>query len=55
LNQGKDEDVVFWVYTPDSIQEGTWKEPAERNIKDVVGSCDPMSMILDHLCSSTDN
>ncbi|KAJ7319085.1 hypothetical protein DFH08DRAFT_394574 [Mycena albidolilacea] len=39
---GKDEDVVFWVYTPDSVQKGTWKEPAERNIKDVIGSCDPM-------------
>ncbi|KAJ7354396.1 hypothetical protein DFH08DRAFT_854755 [Mycena albidolilacea] len=39
---GKDEDVVFWVYTPDSVQDGTWTQPAERNIKDIVGACDPL-------------
>ncbi|KAJ7812384.1 hypothetical protein B0H14DRAFT_2377620, partial [Mycena olivaceomarginata] len=42
LRCGKDEDVVFWVYTPDSVQDGTWTQPAERNIKDVVGDCDPL-------------
>ncbi|KAF8207946.1 hypothetical protein K438DRAFT_1575465, partial [Mycena galopus ATCC 62051] len=25
---GRDEDVVFWVYTPDSGEEGTWTKPA---------------------------
>ncbi|KAJ6483920.1 hypothetical protein C8R45DRAFT_999728 [Mycena sanguinolenta] len=39
---GRDEDVVFWVYTPDSPQDGTWTQPAELNIQDIVGQCDPL-------------
>ncbi|KAJ7039389.1 hypothetical protein C8F04DRAFT_1086640 [Mycena alexandri] len=39
---GKDEDVVFWVYTPDSSQDGTWTELAEKQISNVLGLCDPL-------------
>ncbi|KAJ7314292.1 hypothetical protein DFH08DRAFT_1042040 [Mycena albidolilacea] len=39
---GKDEDVVFWVYTPDGLQDGTWSQPAERHITDILGPCDPL-------------
>ncbi|KAJ7661461.1 hypothetical protein DFH06DRAFT_374144 [Mycena polygramma] len=39
---GKDEDVVLWVYTPDASQDGTWTEPAERKITDIIGRCGPL-------------
>ncbi|KAJ7616434.1 hypothetical protein FB45DRAFT_1034752 [Roridomyces roridus] len=39
---GKDEDVVFWVYTPDGAQDGTWTQSAEKKITDVLGTCDPV-------------
>ncbi|KAJ7166045.1 hypothetical protein C8R46DRAFT_293641 [Mycena filopes] len=39
---GKDEDVVFWVYTPDSAQDGTWTDPAQLQISNVLGLCDPL-------------
>ncbi|KAJ7140894.1 hypothetical protein C8R44DRAFT_238342 [Mycena epipterygia] len=37
---GKDEDVVFWVYTPDSSQDGTWTKLAERTWAEILGPCD---------------
>jgi hypothetical protein len=40
LNQGKDQDVLLWVYTPDCSQDGSWNQEAERDIREVVGSCD---------------
>ncbi|KAJ7661458.1 hypothetical protein DFH06DRAFT_374060 [Mycena polygramma] len=39
---GIDEDVVFWVYTPDASQDGTWTESVERQITDILGPCEPM-------------
>ncbi|KAJ7502600.1 hypothetical protein B0H11DRAFT_2274728 [Mycena galericulata] len=39
---GKEEDVVFWVYTPDTPQDGAWTRPAERKITEVLGTCDPL-------------
>jgi len=39
---GKSQDVVFWVYTPDATQDGSWTEPAERRITDVLGDCDQL-------------
>ncbi|KAJ7740576.1 hypothetical protein B0H16DRAFT_1464808 [Mycena metata] len=39
---GKEEDIVFWVYTPDTSQDGTWIKTAEKQIPDVLGQCDPL-------------
>ncbi|KAJ7926409.1 hypothetical protein B0H13DRAFT_2653845 [Mycena leptocephala] len=39
---GKERDVLLWVYTPDSSQDGSWNERAEKHIGEVVGSCDPL-------------
>ncbi|KAK6977622.1 FAD-binding-3 domain-containing protein [Favolaschia claudopus] len=39
---GEDEDIVFWVYTPDADEDGSWTQVAEKNITDVVGPCDPL-------------
>ncbi|KAF7289943.1 FAD-binding-3 domain-containing protein [Mycena indigotica] len=42
LVSGAAEDLTFWVYTPDSDQDGSWTQPADRRITDVVGECDPL-------------
>ncbi|KAJ7174615.1 hypothetical protein C8R46DRAFT_1347724 [Mycena filopes] len=46
---GKNEDVVFWVYTPSSAQDGTWTQPAAQPISSVLGLCDPLISKLDEL------
>ncbi|KAJ7123121.1 hypothetical protein C8R44DRAFT_785327 [Mycena epipterygia] len=38
---GKEQDIALMVYTPDSTQDGTWTEEAERKFTDVLGPCDP--------------
>ncbi|KAJ7140900.1 hypothetical protein C8R44DRAFT_762051 [Mycena epipterygia] len=37
---GKSDDVFLWVYTPESSQDGTWREEAGRKIVDIIGPCD---------------
>ncbi|KAJ7123109.1 hypothetical protein C8R44DRAFT_160970 [Mycena epipterygia] len=37
---GKEENIALWLYTPDSTQDGTWTEEAERKLTDVLGPCD---------------
>ncbi|KAJ7254971.1 hypothetical protein B0H12DRAFT_1233240 [Mycena haematopus] len=37
---GGERDIAISVYTPDSTQDGTWTEPAEKKITDVIGKCD---------------
>ncbi|KAJ7488100.1 hypothetical protein FB451DRAFT_1226419 [Mycena latifolia] len=37
---GSENDIMLWVYTPDSSQDGTWTEEAEQKITDVLGPCD---------------
>ncbi|KAJ7657378.1 hypothetical protein DFH06DRAFT_1328190 [Mycena polygramma] len=51
---GKDRDVLLWVYTPDSSQDGSWSEEAERDIREVVGPCDLlMQKLVAHAGPST--
>ncbi|KAJ7195788.1 hypothetical protein GGX14DRAFT_700658 [Mycena pura] len=38
--EGEAEDVNICLYTPDSSQDGTWKDETEMTITDVLGSCD---------------
>ncbi|KAJ6589226.1 hypothetical protein B0H19DRAFT_233413 [Mycena capillaripes] len=38
---GEEGDTTVWLYTPDSSQEGTWTDEAEKKISLVTGSCDP--------------
>ncbi|KAJ7745427.1 hypothetical protein DFH07DRAFT_16260 [Mycena maculata] len=35
----KEQDIMLWVYTPDSRQDGTWTDPAEKKFADVLGPC----------------
>ncbi|KAJ7057799.1 hypothetical protein C8F01DRAFT_1151111 [Mycena amicta] len=42
LIAGQSQDLTFWVYTPDSDQDGSWTQPAERRLTDVLGKCDPL-------------
>ncbi|KAJ7779890.1 hypothetical protein B0H16DRAFT_1500163 [Mycena metata] len=37
---GPDHDVSILLYTPDSSQNGTWVEAAEKKLIDVIGPCD---------------
>ncbi|KAJ7159071.1 hypothetical protein C8R43DRAFT_359147 [Mycena crocata] len=37
---GKENDIALWLYTPDSTQNGTWKDEAERKLSDVLGPSD---------------
>jgi len=37
---GKENDISLLLYTPDSSQDGTWTEEAEKEITDVLGPCD---------------
>ncbi|KAJ7128760.1 hypothetical protein C8R43DRAFT_1210140 [Mycena crocata] len=39
---GKEQDVVFWVYTTDNLKDDTWCEATKKKITDVVGTCDPL-------------
>ncbi|KAJ6573487.1 hypothetical protein DFH09DRAFT_388963 [Mycena vulgaris] len=39
---GKEQDLWLVVYTPDSSQDGIWTEDAERDIKEIVGPCNPL-------------
>ncbi|KAJ7730978.1 hypothetical protein DFH07DRAFT_945262 [Mycena maculata] len=36
---GKEKDIMMWVYTPDSSQDGTWTDVAEKKFVDVLGPC----------------
>ncbi|KAJ7429388.1 hypothetical protein B0H11DRAFT_2409446 [Mycena galericulata] len=36
---GKERDIMVWIYTPDSLQDGSWTRQAERDIREVVGPC----------------
>ncbi|KAJ6466072.1 hypothetical protein C8R47DRAFT_1154381 [Mycena vitilis] len=38
---GHANDLTIWVYTPDSQQDGSWKEKADIKLTDVIGPCDP--------------
>ncbi|KAJ7689547.1 hypothetical protein B0H17DRAFT_1202191 [Mycena rosella] len=46
---GQDQDIVFWVYTPDSSQDGSWTQPVEQKIADILGPCDSMIVKLGEL------
>ncbi|KAK7043476.1 FAD-binding-3 domain-containing protein [Favolaschia claudopus] len=46
---GKDKDVVFWIYTPDTSEDGSWTQVAEKGISHVVGHCDPLIQRLANL------
>ncbi|KAJ7842959.1 hypothetical protein B0H14DRAFT_2779732 [Mycena olivaceomarginata] len=37
---GEANDLVLWVYTPDSTQDGSWTDKAEIKLTDVLGPCD---------------
>ncbi|KAJ7352008.1 hypothetical protein DFH08DRAFT_77882 [Mycena albidolilacea] len=37
---GKDRDIILWVYTPDSSQDGSWDEEADQKLTDVIGPSD---------------
>ncbi|KAJ6505347.1 hypothetical protein C8R45DRAFT_1209123 [Mycena sanguinolenta] len=37
---GHENDLALSVYTTDSTQDGTWTEPPEKRITDVIGKCD---------------
>ncbi|KAJ6467844.1 hypothetical protein C8R45DRAFT_1019192 [Mycena sanguinolenta] len=37
---GGEDDLALSVYTPDSTQDGSWTEPAEIKLMDVIGKCD---------------
>ncbi|KAJ7766973.1 hypothetical protein DFH07DRAFT_938604 [Mycena maculata] len=39
-NVGKADDITLWVYTPDEPQDGGWTAKAEKNLADVIGTCD---------------
>lgn len=42
--QGEANDLVLWVYTPDSTQDGSWTDKAEIKLTDVLGPCDVRSV-----------
>ncbi|KAF7323836.1 FAD-binding-3 domain-containing protein [Mycena kentingensis (nom. inval.)] len=42
LLTGAEEDLTLWVYTPDTEQDGSWTQPADVRITDVVGKCEPL-------------
>ncbi|KAJ7830582.1 hypothetical protein B0H13DRAFT_1915878 [Mycena leptocephala] len=45
--QGKDKDLVFWIYSPDASEKGTWTQAAERKLTEILGPYDnTMSTIL---------
>ncbi|KAJ7695758.1 hypothetical protein B0H17DRAFT_426680 [Mycena rosella] len=37
---GTENDISLWVYTPDSSQDGTWTQEADKKLPDVLGPCD---------------
>ncbi|KAJ7148147.1 hypothetical protein C8R43DRAFT_1129294 [Mycena crocata] len=40
ISTGKEKDIALWLYTPDSTQDGSWKEDADPKLSEVLGSCD---------------
>ncbi|KAF7300700.1 FAD-binding-3 domain-containing protein [Mycena chlorophos] len=49
---GREQGLTFWVYTPDSDQDGSWTEPSERPLTEVLGDCDPLIERLAQLATS---
>ncbi|KAJ7822745.1 hypothetical protein B0H14DRAFT_3146237 [Mycena olivaceomarginata] len=47
--QGKDKDLVFWIYSPDASEKGTWTQAAERKLTEILGPCDNTIMKLGEL------
>jgi len=47
---GKEEDMAFWVYSPDDSPDGTWVEEVTTKIGDILGPCDPQLQKLAALC-----
>ncbi|KAF8199855.1 hypothetical protein K438DRAFT_669485 [Mycena galopus ATCC 62051] len=45
--------MAFWVYAPDSLQDGTWTKEAEIKMTEILGPCDMLLQKLAALAGST--
>ncbi|KAJ7750921.1 hypothetical protein DFH07DRAFT_826956 [Mycena maculata] len=43
---GKDQDVLVWVYTPNTSQAGSWTQQVDKPMRDIVGPCDSLLQTL---------